>query len=121
MRVLTFEQFAAENGASQQGFGDAGNHRRGERHSDKTWNRVLEVQRKKDEALYLRRAELRKEYAEKVISGEIAPPSQRERCLAIASGDPDRSDVQAARRLVEKYYGGAGLGGDPTAAGERGR
>jgi len=109
---LTFEEFAGINGASAQGFGDAGNHRRGERHSDKTWNRTLAVQRARDEELYLRRAELRKEYTAKVMSGEIVPPTRRERLIAIAGGHPDNLAVQAARRLVEKHYGGVGLGGD---------
>lgn len=112
---LTFEEFAAINGASAQGFGDAGNHRRGERHSGKTWNRVLEVQRAKDVALYERRAELRKEYTAKVISGEIMPPTRRERIIAIAAGNPDLASTQAARRLVVKHFAGAGLGGDTPA------
>lgn len=86
---LTFEQYAARHGASRQEFGDAGNHRRGERHSDKTWERVLRVQREKDDALYQRRAELREEYAAKVRAGEIAAPSFRERTMAIAMGHPD--------------------------------
>lgn len=109
---ISFEEFAASHGAGAQGFGDAGNHRRGERHSDKTWARVLAVQRERDEALYLRRAELRREYVAKVEAGEIAPPTHKERILSKAAGNPDRADVQAARRLAEKYYGGAGLGGD---------
>lgn len=109
---VTFEEFAARNGASAQGFGDAGNHRRGERHSDKTWARVLQVQHDKDAELYSKRAELRKLYTAKVIAGEIVPPTNRERIIAIAGGHPDLPSTQAARRIVERRYGGVGLGGD---------
>lgn len=110
--ALTFEQYAAVHGASRQDFGDAGNHRRGERHSDKTWARVLRVQCEKDADLYRRRAALREEYAGKVRQGVITAPTARERYMAIAMGHPDLASTQAARRLVEKRWAGAGLGGD---------
>jgi len=102
---LTFEQFAARHGASRQDVGDAGNHRRGERHSDKTWQRALSVQRQKDEIWQARRDGLRAAYASAVKAGDIVAPTAFDRHYATAAGHPDRVDTQAARRLLAKHWG----------------
>ena len=102
MEVIDFEAFAARNGASRQGFGDAGMHRRGERHSDATWGRALRVQFAKDERLMARRAELRLEYDSLVKRGEIRAPSYRERTIEAAQGHPDLQSTQAAIRLCAR-------------------
>lgn len=112
MLTLTFEQFASQHGASRQDVGDAGNHRRGEKHSDKTWARVLAVQRRKDEIWQARREGLRAAYAKAVACGDIVPPTSFDRLLAIANGHEDHSATQAARRLLAKKFG-VGFDGQP--------
>lgn len=103
MEVLDFETFAARKGASRQGFGDAGMHRRGERHSDKTWGRALKAQFDRDEKLAARREELRREYDLLVACEEIRPPSYLERLIETAKGHPDLATTQAAIRLCRKH------------------
>jgi len=48
------------------------------------------------------REKLRAEYNEKVAKGEIRPPSRYEKLISTAQGNPDRDDVQAARRILDK-------------------
>jgi hypothetical protein len=48
------------------------------------------------------RERLRVEYDALLQSGEIIPLSRLERLQQIASGHPDRADVQAAKRLLTK-------------------
>ena len=50
-----------------------------------------------------KRAELRQEYNRLVEKGKIRKPTQYEQALKISKGNPERADVQAAKRLVEKY------------------
>lgn len=115
-QTLTFEQFAAQHGASRQDVGDAGNHRRGERHSDKTWARTLAIQRQRDEIWQARRDGLRAAYASAVRAGDIVAPSFFDRTLAVANGHPDRQDTQAARRLLVKKFGMDHLGNPVVSA-----
>ena len=91
------------HGYSRQGIGDAGNHRRGERHSDKTWQRVIDAQLASDTAYCRMREDLRGNYEFAVARGEVRPPSLKERTIKKAQGNPDNSSVQAARRLCAKY------------------
>lgn len=63
--------------------------------------RIQEVS-KEMSANNIKRAELRKEYAEKVKSGEIRPPTRIESLIKTANGQPDNPSVQAARRLLQK-------------------
>lgn len=101
---LTFEQFAARNGASRQDIGDAGLHRSNERQSEKQWQRLLAPQRARDAALVERRAELAAEYHRMVAAGLIEKPSHLDQLLATASGHPDAQSTQAAIRLLARKY-----------------
>jgi len=91
------------HGYSRQGIGDAGNHRRGERHSDRTWQRVISAQHAKDEAYCRMRDELRGNYEYAVARGAVRPPNLRERTIAKAQGHADNAAVRAARRLCAKH------------------
>lgn len=63
---------------------------------------MVERQAELDRELIERRNVLRKEYQEKVQSGEIRPPTRIERLIEYANGHPDNMQTQAARRLLEK-------------------
>jgi len=56
----------------------------------------------KDQATAEHRERLRDEYAAKVASGEIRPPTRHERLIATARGHEDNESVQAARRLLAR-------------------
>lgn len=100
--VIEEEEYLAIHGASRQGFGDSALHKNRGGASDKTWTKIIDAQAKKDRELMDLREKLRAEYAEKVAKGEIRPPSRYEKLISTAQGNPDREDVQAARRILEK-------------------
>lgn len=102
MIVATLEEWLAMHGYSRQGIGDAGTHRSGERHSHKTWKRVVDAQLAKDAAYCRMREDLRGNYEFAVARGEVRPPTFQERTVKKAQGLDDRADVHAARRLCEK-------------------
>jgi hypothetical protein len=102
---MTFEDYASEQGASRQDFGDAGLHMSSARFSRKQWDRKVQAQRRKDDALAARRVELRAEFARMLAAGEVREPTHLEKLRATAAGNPERGDVQAARRLLAKYEG----------------
>ena len=100
--VLTFEQFAAANGASRQGLGDAGLHISNSAVSRSTHLRLVALQAQKDHDLMVKRGDLAKVYQAKLDAGEIRAPSAREEAIAKANGHPDNDAVQAARRICER-------------------
>ena len=87
---------------NRKGFGDSALHKNRGGASDKAWTKIVDAQAKKDRDLMDLREKLRAEYNEKVAKGEIRPPSHMERLISTAKGNPDREDVQAARRLLPK-------------------
>lgn len=99
--VLTFEQFAARNGASLLGIGDPGLHRSSNRKSPKTHHRQVQAQAQKDRELIVRRSNLRTEYEALVACGALRPPTTREQVITKANGHPDNDSVRAARRIAE--------------------
>jgi hypothetical protein len=99
-RVMTEEQFLATNGASRQDFGDAGLHKAMKEGAAK--KRAVKKQIQKDLELENRRAELRKEYQDKVAKGEIRLPTQQELLIQQAKGDPESEATQAAKRVIKK-------------------
>lgn len=102
MKVMTFEQYAASQGASRQDYGDAGLHKTNARLSKKQWGRKVEAQRRRDAELYRRREELYEAYQDMVRSGDVRPPSRLERLRSTASGHPDNESTRAAKRLLKK-------------------
>lgn len=102
MRIVDFETYATERGASRYDLGDAGLHKSTARMGRSTWKRNVLGQMKKDSALAARRAELLAEYDAEVSKGNIRPPAEKERLMAVAAGHDDNAAVQAARRLLEK-------------------
>lgn len=101
--VMDEEEYLSVNGASRQGFGDSALHKNRGGASDKTWTKIIDAQAQKDRELMALREKLRVEYAEKVSKGEIRPPSRYEKLISTAKGNPDREDVRAARRILEKH------------------
>lgn len=99
---IDFETFAARNGASRQGYGDAGMHSPAAHVGKANWRAKLKVVRLEGDALQARRDKLRAEYDSLCLQGVLRPLSYRERLTLTAQGNPDRDDVQAARRLCVK-------------------
>lgn len=100
--VIDEESYLATHGASRQSFGDSALHKNRGGASDKAWTKIVDAQAKRDRELMDLREKLRAEYNEKVAKGEIRPPSHMEKLISTAQGNPDREDVQAARRLLTK-------------------
>mgnify|MGYP001597294386 CR=1 FL=1 len=108
-RVIDFEQFAIERGASAlsaarpeldgRALGPGG------RRSPKTVDAAIESFNKQSASIIIRRDELRLEYEDLVACGDIRPPTRREHLERIADGCPEREDVQAARRILASRYG----------------
>lgn len=107
----TFEQFAAENGVSALNRGDSALVRQPGA-SEKVIRQNAKAQLSKDQELATQRAELRKQYDQKVASGELRQPSRVEQLVATANGHPDNASTQAARRLLKKQ----GIDWRPTSA-----
>lgn len=101
-KTMTEEQYLSLKRASRQEYGDVALAKKRRGQSDEVWNKIVEAQRKKDEELSKKRKELKKEYKEKLDSGEIKKPTIEEEALDIAQGNPDNLQVQASRRVLEK-------------------
>lgn len=72
----------------------------------KTSNNVKKMQKetlKANNEYQKRRQQAKEEYAQLKKEGKIKEPTKIERLKQIARGNPDREDVQSARRLLEKY------------------
>ena len=103
VKVMDVETFLAVNGASMPQ--NAALHRSSNKISRKVWSKMVDHQAAEARAVCDKRQELRKEYQRLVDKGEMRPPTRKERLMETASGHPDNESVQAARRLVLKYYG----------------
>ena len=99
---ITEEEYLSINGASRQDIGDSAFHKNKGGNSDKTWSKMIDAQSEKDRRLITKRAELRKEFWQKVENGELRPPTRNEKLIATANGNQDNECVIAARRLLEK-------------------
>jgi hypothetical protein len=100
--VLTEEEYLAQQGYGRGAIGEAGLHRSSNNISRKVWQKKVDAQFDKDAEVVKKRAELRQEYQDKVVAGEIRSPSRFEELIKKANGHPDNEAVQAARRLLEK-------------------
>jgi hypothetical protein len=102
MKVMTFEEFAAMNGASRLGIGEAALHRSSNTKSAKVHRKQVNAQFEKDALLVGLRDRLREEFDLLIAKGEIREPSHMESLKARANGHPDNQSTQAARRLLIK-------------------
>jgi len=102
MLIITEEQYLSQHGACRQDIGDPALHKNRGAMSDKVWSSIVGAQAEKDWALIERRRVLRLEYQQKVVNGELRPPTRTEQLIEIAKGNPEHESVQAARRLLEK-------------------
>ena len=102
MKVITFEQFAAERGYGRNAMGDAGLHMTRASISPKVWRKKIDAQAARDAAWGEARAALRVEYDRLLAEGALRQPTRRETLEATAEGHPDRADVQAARRILAR-------------------
>ena len=100
--VMDEETYLSISGASRQDIGDSAFHKNKGSHSNKTWSKMINAQAEKDRRLIIRREELRKEYWQKIKSGELRTPTRNERLIATAKGNPDNECTIAARRLLDK-------------------
>ena len=105
MLIMTEEEYLAANGAGFMDGAEPALHRtpggfpaRGNNSRRAHLDRVQDAMKHNN----TRREQLRAEYAAKVQSGEIVPPSRAQRLERIAAGHPDNPSTQAARRLLEK-------------------
>lgn len=99
-KIMSFEQFAAQECASRQGFGDAGLHRSGSNIPRRTWKRMVERQALLDRELAERRLELRAEFQRLIDEGHVIEPTADQRLEAAAEGETPRA--AAARRILAK-------------------
>ena len=100
--VMTEEEYLESKGYPFMGYSEAGLHKTSK--SESTRSRKQAIDLVQDRALEYdkKREELRKEYQEKVESGEIRKPNAIEKALKTAQGHEDNPSVQASRRLLEK-------------------
>lgn len=102
IRIMTEEDYLAIHGAGRQEMGESALHKNKGNNSDKVWKKLVERQAAKDRELCDRRQQLREEYYDLVLKGEIRQPTRFERLIAIANGHPDNASVQAARTILER-------------------
>lgn len=98
--IIDQETYLEQHGASRQDIGESALHKNIP--YGKPRAQLLKRQSEKDAALVEKRDKLRKEYNQKVESGEIRPPTRMEKLIATANGVEDNESVQAARRILEK-------------------
>lgn len=99
---LTEEQYLASKGAGFMEGSEPALHRQ-PNVSEKTHKRNVAKVSEDMNANLNRRAELRKEYQQKLGSGEVVTPTREEQIIARANGHPDLESTKASRRLAEKY------------------
>lgn len=100
--VMTEEEYLASKGYSFMGYSEAGLHNSSQHVSKRGKKESVNYVRDKAIEYDKVREELRKEYREKLESGEIRKPTLIEQSLKVAQGMDERSDVQAARRTLAK-------------------
>ena len=98
--VLTEEEYLASKGFDNH-FGDPALHK-GRQKSTRLQNKLVERQALKDQERLIKRAELRKDFQEKLNNGELREPSNVEKLIKAANGHPDLESTMAARRALAK-------------------
>ena len=100
--VMTEEEYLSSKGYPFMGYTEAGLHKTSKNESTRSRKQAVELVQDRATEYDNKREELRKEYQEKVESGEIRKPNSIEKALKTAQGNEDNSSVQSARRLLEK-------------------
>lgn len=103
IKVMTEEEYLSSKGYAFMGYVDAGLHISNSRISNKVRSKDVKRIQEKARKYDAKREELRKEYNQQVKEGKMRAPTAYERIAKTAKGNPERADVQAARRLLEKY------------------
>jgi len=99
--AITEEEYLASKGYGSQGIGEPAL-QKGKQKTSKQQEKIVENQAAKDKEYTDKRKELRKEYRQKVDSGELREPTTVEKLIKVANGSPDLESTQAARRSLEK-------------------
>ena len=102
-RVMTEEEYLNSKGYAFMGYSEAGMHIGSQHVSERQKRQQINLVQERAREYDNKRAELRQEYNRLVEQGKIRKPTQYEQALKISKGNPERADVQAAKRLVEKY------------------
>lgn len=102
-RIMTEEEYLSSKGYPFMGYSEPGLHISNSRISNKMRNRDVKMVQENAREYDSKRAEFRKEYRQLVKEGKVRAPTNYERALKLSKGNPERADVQAAKRLVEKY------------------
>lgn len=100
-RYTSDEAYIASKGFGFTGFGELAMHK-GRQISPKLQDRLVNFQDAKNVEYLEKRAELRKEYKEKIANGEIAEYTIIEKLIISATGHPDLEQTQAAQRALKK-------------------
>lgn len=100
--VMTEEEYLGSKGYSFMGYSEAGLHNSSQHDSKSGRKQMVDHAQNKAIEYDQKREELRKEYQEKVASGEIRKPTGLEQRLKVAQGIDGREDVEAARRNLTR-------------------
>ena len=103
IKVMTEEEYLSSKGYAFMGYSEAGMHRSSKNVSERQKRQQINLVQERAREYDNKRAELRKEYSQLVKDGKMRAPTTYERIAKTAKGNPERADVQAARRLLEKY------------------
>ena len=101
-QVMTEEEYLSSKGYGAMGYSEPGLHKSSARVSQNTRDKQASQVQEKAQEYDAKREELRKEYQEKLKSGEIRKPTNVEKLLRTAQGHEDNQSVQSARKLLEK-------------------
>ena len=102
-KIMTEEEYLSSKGFAFMGYSEAGMHMSSQHVSERQKRQQINLVQERAREYDNKRAELRQEYNKLVEQGKIRKPTQYEQALKISKGNPERADVQAAKRLVEKY------------------
>jgi len=105
VEVATEEDYLAARGCGMSGLGEFSLHRYPRRLSGSAQKAATRVLVQGMENWQSRRDQLRNEYRERVAKGEVRQPTRMEKLTRIASGDPENSAVQAAKRILQNIQG----------------
>ena len=101
-KIMDFETFATQRGASFADYGDAGAHSPAGHMPKSNWRRAMQAMAEHNAELAQRRSEVWEEYQRLVSEGKVRPPTHIERLIEAANGHEDRAQTHAARRLLAK-------------------
>jgi len=101
-QAMTEEEYLSSVGLSRQDIGESALHKNRGGKSDKQWAKTVDAQAAKDRELITKRDAARKDYADKIASGELRAPTRTEQLIRTAQGHEDNEATMSARRVLEK-------------------